>query len=313
VMDGPRIYDAKWVFSPAEGGGNMPTTAVQARAWVQDARNEGYRFIKFFDSVSRDVTLALLDEAALQGMPAIAHFQTTVTPEVALDNGLDLVAHIQEYGFDYFNGQTNELLIPAAVEMTLRNQASVTSTLIIDELTAQVAGNNQAGIAAYWERPETRWLSPESVDFTGQRINTLKATSNYESQLAFLRTLTRKLHEAGVPILMGTDAPGSGAVAGFSVHRELNALVECGIPLGDVLKISSWNGAQFIEQSLGLNPRFGAIREGWQADLVLLENNPLASLNNLKDPAGVMADGRWRSSANLVARMEAIAVSYGNR
>ena len=127
-----------------------------------------------------------------------------------------------------------------------------------------------------------------------------------------LRAFARKLHEAGVPILMGTDAPGTGSVPGFAVHWEINALLECGLTLPEVLKISSWNGARFIDQSLGLPTSVGAIREGWRADLVLLESNPLASAENLKYPAGVMAAGRWRSGQNLAQRVEAIAVSYGN-
>jgi hypothetical protein len=314
AMDGPLIYDAQWVFSPGVGGGRMPSNPAEARAAVREAANDGYQFIKIFDFVSRDVSLALLDEAAVLGMPTIAHFQTTMSPVDLMNNGLDLVAHIQEYGHDYFHGQTDESLIPQAVEDTLRNGTSVTSTLVIDELTAQVAGNNQAGISAYWARPETRWLIPESVEATWDAISNLKAIGgqpgNYDDDLAFLRTLTRKLHEAGVPILMGTDAPGTGAVPGFSVHWEVQALLDCGIELGDVLRISSWNGARFIHQSLGLETSFGAVRQNWRADLVLLNSNPLSSQDNLKDIAGVMAAGRWRSGEVLEQRIEAIAQSY---
>jgi len=313
VMHGPVIYDAGWVFA---GGQGMPVSAAEARQFVKNSRLNGYHFIKFFDQVSPEVTYALLDEAAAQDMPTIAHFQETVLPTEALDRGLDLVAHIQEYGVDYFNGQTNEALIPQAVSDTLRNQASVTSTLVIDELTAMVAGNNQAGIDAYWERPEKRWMIPQSVGKTNLRIFNLKSIGenpgDYDDELAFLRTLTRKLHEAGVPILMGTDAPGTGAVSGFSVHREIDALLACGISLADVLKISTWNGARFIHQSLGLPTPFGAIEVNWRADLVLLDSNPLDSSANLKDVAGVMANGRWLSGSVLDAELETIAVSYGN-
>jgi imidazolonepropionase-like amidohydrolase len=315
-MDGPEIHDAPWVFSPGVGGPQMPATAAEARAFVRQAFSDGYRFIKFFDFVTREVTMALLDEAQALGMPTIAHFQRTVDAQELLDSGLNLVAHIQEYGIDYFAGQTDESLIPQAIEDTLRNQASVTSTLVIDELTAQVAGNNSAGITAYWQRPELRWFIPESVDVTWEAITTLKAKGAnpgaYDDQLNFLRNLTREFHEAGIPILMGTDAPGTGAVPGFATHREIQALLNCGISLGDVLKISSWNGARFIEQSQGVSTPFGAIREGWQADLVLLENNPLASPESLRTIAGVMANGRWRSGEVLTEGMEAIAESYGH-
>ena len=71
-------------------------------------------------------------------------------------------------------------------------------------------------------------------------------------------------------------------------------------------------GAQFITNSLNLPTPLGAIRAGWQADLVLLDSNPLASVEILKNPTGVMADGRWLSGRLLADQVEAIAVSYGN-
>ena len=45
---------------------------------------------------------------------------------------------------------------------------------------------------------------------------------------------------------------------------------------------------------------------------MLLDSNPLLSADNLKDVAGVMANGRWLSGKVLDAEMEAIAQSYGN-
>jgi imidazolonepropionase-like amidohydrolase len=231
----------------------------------------------------------------------IAHFQTTVSPQEALQKGVDLIAHMQEYYFDFFDRVIDEDGIQAAVDMTLANRASVTSTLVIDELTAQVAGNNQQGIDDYWSRPELRWFPQASIDLTNQKIFTLKAVGeepgDFDDDLEFMRRLTRDLHDAGVPILMGTDAPGTGSVPGFSVHREIQALLACGISLPDVLRIATWNTANFIIDSLNLNTPFGAIRRNWRADLVLLESNPLQSAENIKDTAGVMAGGRWRSAA----------------
>jgi imidazolonepropionase-like amidohydrolase len=317
AMSGPVIYDAQWVFSPEVGGRGEPATAAEARTLVRNAHNGGYQFMKFFDRVSSEVTFAILDEAAKLGMPTIAHLQETVSPADALDGGLDLVAHLQEFNIDFMVGEDDQTRIQHAVEDMVRNLASVTSTLVIDELTAQVAGGDQVGVEDFWARPENRWFSDESIEATELAILRLMAEGDepgdYDDELAFLRQLTRQLHEAGVPILMGTDAPGSGAVPGFAVHREVQALLNCGIPLSEVLRISSWNGADFIHGSLGLPRRFGAIRNQWRADLVLLDSNPLHSARSLKDIAGVMANGHWLSRRVLDERLEAIAVSYGNK
>jgi len=91
------------------------------------------------------------------------------------------------------------------------------------------------------------------------------------------------------------NAPSTLAVPGFSVHWEIQALLRSGISLPDVLRISSWNAGEYISNKLELNVPFGSVRQGYRADLVLLESNPLASADSLKQITGVMAGGRWRS------------------
>ena len=72
-------------------------------------------------------------------------------------------------------------------------------------------------------------------------------------------------------------------------------MLRSGISLPDVLRISSLNAGEYISNKLALNTPFGSVRQGYRADLVLLESNPLASAENLKQITGVMAGGRWRS------------------
>jgi imidazolonepropionase-like amidohydrolase len=115
-----------------------------------------------------------------------------------------------------------------------------------------------------------------------------------------------------VPLLMGTDSPTVLGVPGFSAVDEVQAMVNSGIPLSDALRIATWNGGQFISERLELEQPFGAIREGWRADLLLLGSNPLIDAANLEDIEGVMGLGRWRSNAWFEDRLEAIAQSYGN-
>lgn len=118
-----------------------------------------------------------------------------------------------------------------------------------------------------------------------------------------LAAQVRQLLDAGV-------APGRITILGFSAHWEIQALLRSGISLGDVLKIASWNAGEYISNKLGLTVPFGSVRQGYRADLVLLESNPLASADNLKQITGVMAGGRWRSHVFFdreLASMERVA------
>ena len=117
---------------------------------------------------------------------------------------------------------------------------------------------------------------------------------------------------AGVPVMMGTDSPTVLGVPGFSALDEVQALVDSGIPLKDALKMATWNGGEFISRKLALDVPFGAIKQGWRADLLLLGSNPLETPGNLEDIVGVMSAGRWKSSSWFATQLEAIAQSYGN-
>ena len=120
------------------------------------------------------------------------------------------------------------------------------------------------------------------------------------------------LHEAGVPVMMGTDSPTVLGVPGFSATDEVQALVNSGVDLDDALRMATWNGGHFISDKLALDVPFGAIREGFRADLLLLGSDPLEAPENLENIIGVMANGRWKSNAWFENKLDEIAVSYGN-
>ena len=304
---GPAIYSAKFVFSQAANPALSVKGEADARFYVQTAFNNGYRFMKIFESVPRNLVLVILDEAARLGMPVIGHFQNTMPPSESLEEGLDLVAHVSQYTIREFNNELDESLIPDAIEMTLSNGATVTATLLSEELKGLVYGSNEEGIAQYWAMPGLRYIPSESVAFTEDQIRRWDlggSPGGYDETVEFNRKLTRDFNAAGVRLLLGTDAPSTLAVPGFSVHWEIQALLRSGIALADVLRISSWNAGEYISNKLELDVPFGSVRQGYRADLVLLESNPLASADNLKQITGVMAGGRWRSSSFFDRELE---------
>jgi imidazolonepropionase-like amidohydrolase len=110
-----------------------------------------------------------------------------------------------------------------------------------------------------------------------------------EKLVAFDAKLVRKLNDAGVPILIGTDTGTSGVIAGFSLHDEMELLVAAGMTPGDVLKSATLRSPEW----LGLDAQLGSIEVGKRADLVLLDANPLDDIQNTRRIAGVVIDGHW--------------------
>jgi imidazolonepropionase-like amidohydrolase len=96
-------------------------------------------------------------------------------------------------------------------------------------------------------------------------------------------------HRAGVRILAGTDTGAPYAIPGFSLHDELEALVEAGLSPTEALAAATIEPARF----LGREEELGTVAAGKLADLVVLDADPLERIANTRRIAAVLADGRY--------------------
>jgi hypothetical protein len=102
-------------------------------------------------------------------------------------------------------------------------------------------------------------------------------------------------HEAGVEILLGTDAGDTYIFPGFAVHDELQEFVRAGIPPADALRIATLGAARFS----GLDSEFGSIEVGKAGDILLLESNPLLDIGATRQINALMFSGQFFSRAAL--------------
>jgi imidazolonepropionase-like amidohydrolase len=119
--------------------------------------------------------------------------------------------------------------------------------------------------------------------------------------------IVRKLHLGGVPFLAGTDTPaGVDVTPGISLHLELQRFVAAGFTPLEALQTATINPARF----LGKLSDYGSVQSGRMADLVILSANPLENIANTRAVAGVVADGKYWSQAEidgLRARLKQVA------
>jgi imidazolonepropionase-like amidohydrolase len=108
-----------------------------------------------------------------------------------------------------------------------------------------------------------------------------------QSSLATIRAL----HDAGVPIVAGTDE----GIPGFSVYRELELYVMAGFSPMDALRAATSVSAA----ALHLEHEVGTLEAGKVADLLVLDKNPLDNISNIRTQRYVMKDGRMFESSAL--------------
>jgi len=104
-----------------------------------------------------------------------------------------------------------------------------------------------------------------------------------------------EMKKAGVPILAGTDtAAGVRVYPGFSLHEELELLVQAGLAPMEALQAATINAGKYLDLA-----DTGTIEKGKRADLVLLDANPLADIKNTRKIQSVVLAGRYFSRADL--------------
>jgi len=159
-------------------------------------------------------------------------------------------------------------------------------------------------------RAEMRYVSASQKQQWRQRRDRFTGQRDPDQARRYLELrlqLIRALHEAGAGLLLGSDAPQVFNVPGFSIHHELERLRAAGLTPGEALATGTTNVARFY----GAEKWFGAISEGLSADLILVDDNPLQSLEHLRNPAGVMLRGRWFDRDAIDRRLDDIARRAG--
>jgi hypothetical protein len=316
-VPGPRVYAAFRLDGSPRYGNIVVTTPEEARAAVKLAQGNGYEFIKVYNDLSPACFDAIVDEARRLHMPVVGHGVTSVGLEKQMAAGQLLVAHTEEFFYTVFSpppaGQDNRPPpveeIPRVIESIRKTGAYVTADL-----------NTYATIARQWGRPDvvtgflkmpaSRYVSPD--DRIAWRYDGYeKRTGSLDGRVAFLARFTKALADADIPLVAGTDAPSiPGLVSGVALHDDLQALVAAGLTPYQVLAMATRTPGRMIAQNVPGTVPFGTIAVGNRADLVLVRGNPLAGVGTLRQPLGVMANGRWYDGKELDRFQEQVAFDF---
>ena len=128
----------------------------------------------------------------------------------------------------------------------------------------------------------------------------------WQKMIDLRQQLLRALHEAGVSLLLGSDAPQVFNVPGFSLEHEMNAMKEAGLSNAVILQSGTANPAKFF----GQEAEFGTIKKGASADLLLLNGNPLEDLSHTWAQEGVMVRGYWMPKEMIDEHLREIAAGH---
>ncbi len=282
----------------------------EAKLSVRKQKELGYDFIKVYRNLDTLMHQAICEAAAENNMTVVGHLSPDISPEQSFKAGQKVVAHAEELMY-FFNYENDERKIDDLISLMKKYQVIHTPNLtILKSLPLQV--ENLDSINSQKEIP---YLHPTLFQSWRKENNynnpRLQEWANFmKARFIFLQKVTKAIHDAGIPVLTSTDAPTAGAFPGLAVHQELEELVAIGLSPFEALKTATITSGQFIKQHLNDSILFGQIKEGYRADLLLLEKNPLEDISNTQSIRGVIKNGVWYSKENLVRELDSLKTKY---
>jgi imidazolonepropionase-like amidohydrolase len=312
---GPRLVTS----GPSVNGRsvNGPASAAQM---VKEQFEAGYDFIKIHPGPDAEEFEAVATTAKELGIPFAGHVPVASGLRRALEIDIATIDHLDGYfaamlppsshGLGGFGGffdvfLADEIDTDQLVSIAEATAASGTWNVPTEVLVEQLIDGTS--IEELRNRPEMHYMPRATVDRWAEAKASQLADRDYDPEVATLaielrRRLILELHRAGAGLLLGSDSPQIFNVPGFSLHRELDALVASGLTPYEAL----YTGTAAVARFLGSNA--GAVGVGRDADLLLLDANPLEDIRNSRRIHGVMLRGAWHSAASLEERLASYRV-----
>ncbi len=311
VTAGPLISS---VSRPSLDEGDPPilqiTTPEAARKEVREQIMAGVDLIKIWYIVGGDetpadyrpVVEATIDEAHNAGIRVAVHATELETARAAVEAGADILVH----------SVSDQPVDDAFVRLLRENDVLYTPTLMVGERYAETFAQQLDFTTAEHHIGQKDVIAslfdlrtlPDSLVPAGlqQRI---QQAPTVPSDTTAMRNLKR-LHDAGIEIVAGTDAGNIGTPHGPALFREFELMRTAGLTPREILATATAGGARLMDRD-----DLGQLAEGMQADLVVLDGNPMMDLSNVSSIHRVVKEGRIYAPDALVPRRPEAVVQQG--
>jgi len=310
---GPRLFTSGPSFN-----GNTVSSPTQGAERVRDQAIAGYDFIKIHPGLTRAEYDAIAAAAREVRIPFAGHVPAAVGLEGALASGQASIDHLDGYvqalvpdlaepDARLFAPELLPRVEPGRIDELVRlTREAGTWVVPTETLLENFARVGDAGALA--ARPQNRYLPPALRERYADALAGVPVPGA-DDYLALRKRLILALHNGGVGLLLGSDAPQIYNVPGFSTHRELASLVAAGLTPLQALRTATVNPARYFNRE----EVFGMIAPGMAADLLWVAENPLDDIGHLRDVRGVMARGRWYDHQTLETGLSEIASRYASQ
>lgn len=304
---------------PATEHAASPDTQTEAYvASIAEVRGEvrrqaalGVDFIKVYKSLPPEYVGAAIGEARELGLPVIGDLGRTTWREAAR-LGISALTHLLTWnprelpegcrdragavpaGRSPMQRRIDwlECYDPDAPEVTRMIEDLVTHRVVVDPTLVAQETKLKGDWEYYTHSPDLSWAPSRMLALwkEGTFTSEYSAADYRRAHAAWpkLERLVSRMYQAGVHLTVGTDTPNPWVIPGISLHREMELLVQAGIPPRAVVRMATFDAAR----ALGIEAREGSVAVGTTANLVVLSGNPYDDIRNTRSIVWVIHKGK---------------------
>jgi imidazolonepropionase-like amidohydrolase len=311
IFAGPYLDGDPPAFQPAI----VVKNRTQADDAVQSLKHRGVDFIKVQSNLSRDAYFAVADATKKQNMSFVGHVPDRVTAWEAAGAGQKSIEHL-----------TGELRAcstkePDLMHKQFRDSSKAGLLAWQRELLSTYSDRKAAELTTKFRERQT-WQTPtlillRNVAFPSANLNltsdprikyvprklletwrqgyaqqmhdvSAKQASMRAALLEKSLGFVGQMQKGGVKILAGTDSAAPYVFPGFSLHEELALFVQAGLTRMEALQTATRDPAEFLDN---LDSQ-GTVAAGKNADLLLLDANPLDDIRNTQKIRALVLRGK---------------------
>lgn len=304
-MPGPRmIVSGPWITRIKLDGvpdsyQRVITTPAQAAKEVNDLIDRGSDVIKLWDGLTAGDYVAAVDAAHKRGVPVHAHLYDPEKIRMAIDAGVDVLQHV--------GSARNAPYPPALVAEIAQKRIPIVQTV------AHRIWVYPATQAFPSRLKDPRLRADMPADFYAELQ---KSFMDWERQPYFKeigmemrrsKAAARQFIDANAYMGVGSDAASPLNFHMDAMWYELRGLIESGMTPLQALSAATKTNAEI----LGVGKERGTLAPGKQADIIVLQGNPLANIDTLSDVRIVIKGGQiWTSESNRIAIEDGLSQAF---
>ena len=317
----PRIYASDRMIdgTPGQWGptsfGNFVTDdPEEARQEVRRQVEVGAKFIKLYGWIKRDVMAAAVDEAKKYNLEVAIDLENSkdLTALDAAELGVTWFEHASGFAHAMYKGwnlfvnqeewshidweKPDQEKVKEICEKMLAYNVKLCPTMVIFNQSIQYP--------EFWS-PKNIVIESASkinyiMDYWKQHVEYIDLIkSNNAKTHNLTKAIAKTYYDMGGTVVAGTDTPALlYTYPGMALHRELELFVEIGFTALEALQAATVKAAKSINLD-----GIGVIKEGFSADLVILNNNPLENIKHTQEIHAILKGGKAYTQEEILSHV----------